>query len=281
MGKILAFLLLGIIVGLAAGYLVANTLAPTKEVSTQENCLYQLGKFSSAPKEGSQVVIVYGFDANYPPFTKIEPNGTPVGLDVDIINLIAKKYGWKIVYKPWDWSTIVTALERGDIDIIASGMTINSARSQKIWFSIPYYSYVHQVVVRKNDTRTLDQILNSGEYIAVQSGSTADEWADRLLKAGYKFEKLGLDSYVSAMEALLDGRASALITDSAFLGPYLKKNPDIESKLRVVGNLGAPYSYGIATRPQDKWLRDKINEALEELMNSPYWNELLKKWGLG
>ncbi len=277
MGKILAFLLLGIVIGLAAGYLlVSSVTAPS-----QNKCLYEAGKFSGVPKKGEQVVVVYGFDANYPPFTVMQPNGTPIGFDVDVVNMIAKKYGWKIIYKPWDWSTIVTALEKGDLDIIASGMTITSARSQKIWFSIPYYSYVHQIVARRNDTRSLSKILNSGDYIAVQSGSTADEWADRLLKAGYKFKKLGLGSYTSALKALLDGRASAFITDSAFLGPYLKKNPDIENKVKVLGNLGAPYNYAIATRPQDKWLRDKINAALEELMDNPKWNELLKKWGLG
>jgi len=90
---------------------------------------------------------------------------------------IAKKYGWKIIHKPWDWSTIVTALEQGEIDVIASGMTITPERaSRKIWFSIPYYSYIHEIVVRADDNRSLDEILNSGEYVAVQIGSTADKW---------------------------------------------------------------------------------------------------------
>jgi polar amino acid transport system substrate-binding protein len=267
-GRYIAVLLLGLLLGAAVGYAIPK----------QGSCLFERSKFSDAPS--GEVTIIYGFDANYPPFTVMQPNGTPVGFDVDLMNLIAEKYGWKIVYKPWDWSTIVTALENGDIDVIASGMTFNAARSQKIWFSVPYYSYVHQLVVRSEDKRSFDEILNSNEYIAVQLGSTSDEWADRLIKAGYKFKKLGLDSYVSALEALLDGRASAVITDSAFLGPYLKKDPDLAAKVKVLGSIGAPNVYAIATRPQDKWLRDKINEALEELMNSPKWNELLKKWGL-
>lgn len=274
-GRYLAVLLVGLIIGAALGYALTGF-----QGQKQEECLYKPGKFAYPPREGQEVVIVYGFDANYPPFTVMQPNGTPVGFDVDVMNLIARKYGWKIVYKPWDWSTIVAALENGDIDVIASGMTFNAPRSQKIWFSVPYYSYVHQLVVKKEDGRSLDDVLNSGEYVAVQIGSTADKWADSLLKAGYKFKKLGLDSYPAALQALLDGRASALITDSAFLEPYLKKNPDVEARVRVAGELGAPNVYAIATRPQDKWLRDMINEALEELMDSPEWNELLRKWGL-
>jgi polar amino acid transport system substrate-binding protein len=245
----------------------------------QQKCAYGMGKFTEQP--GQEVVIVYGFDANYPPFTFLLPNGTPAGFDVDVVNLIAKKYGWKVIYKPWDWSTIVTALERGDIDIIASGMTFTAARSEKIWFSVPYYSYIHELVVRADENRPADEILNSNEYIAVQIGSTSDEWANRLISQGYKFKKLGLDSYVSALQALLDGRAVALITDSAFLEPYLKKNPELTGKLKVIETLGAPQCYAIATRPEDKWLRNMINSALEELMNSPDWNKLLEKWGLG
>jgi len=274
-GRYVAVLLLGLLLGSLLGYGIAGlSQAPARE------CLYEPGKFTYPPKEGQEVVVVYGFDANYPPFTVMQPNGTPVGFDVDVMNLIAKKYGWRIVYKPWDWSTIVTALENGDIDVIASGMTFNAPRSQKIWFSVPYYSYVHQLVALREDRRSMEELLNSGEYVAVQIGSTADEWAERLLKSGYNFKKLGLDSYVAALQALLDGRASALITDSAFLGPYLKRNPEVEARIRIVGEIGAPYVYAIATRPQDKWLRDRINEALEELMNSPKWNELLRKWGL-
>ena len=274
-GKYLASLLLGLLIGSAISYAFLS-----QQKGLEVECLYAPGKFAYPPPEGKEVVIVYGFDANYPPFTVMQPNGTPVGFDVDLMNIIAKKYGWKIVYKPWDWSTIVQALENGDIDVIASGMTFNAPRSQKIWFSVPYYSYVHQLVTLSSDVRSMSEILNSGEYIAVQIGSTADEWADKLLRSGYNFRKLGLDSYVTALQALLDGRASALITDSAFLKPYLKSNPNVAAKLRVVGELGAPKVYAIATRPQDKWLRDKINEALEELMNSPEWIKLLRKWGL-
>jgi len=262
--------------GFAAGWIAAAYVSPLSGTSKAPK-----GKFAEPPKPGEQVVIIHGFDANYPPFTFIDENGNPRGFDVDVMDWIAKKYGWKIIHKPWDWSTIVTALEKGEIDVIASGMTITPERaSRKIWFSIPYYSYIHEIVVRADDNRSLDEILNSGEYVAVQIGSTADKWADRLLAKGYNFRKLALGSYVEALEALLDGRASAYITDSAFLEPYLVKHPEVKAKIKILSTLGAPETYGIATRPEDVWLREKINEALYELMNSPQWNELLKKWGL-
>jgi len=270
------YVIIGIIIVILIGSFIGLYY---RNVPGNLECAYKLGKFTKPPRD-NPVTIVYGFDPEYPPFTQVLPNGSVVGFDVDVINWIAKKYGWKIIYKPWDWSTIVDALVKGDIDIIASGMTITASRSEKIWFSIPYYSYVHELVVRVDKDMSIDEILNSDEYIAVQLGSTADEWAERLLKAGYKFKKLGLNSYVDALEALLDGRAIAVITDSAFLKPYLRRNPDISKKVKVLGTIGPPYTYGIATRPEDVWLRNMINKALEEFMNSPEWDRLLKKWDL-
>lgn len=273
-------LVISVIIAFVVGFAGGWFAKPTPKPPAFEGI--PLGKFGKPPEPGEEVVIIHGFDAAYPPFTEVTPEGKAQGFDVDVIDWIAEKYGWKVIHKPWDWATIVIALEKGDIDIIASGMTINAERaSRKIWFSIPYYYYIHEIVVRAEETRSLEEILNSGEYISCQLGSTADEWAEKLLAEGYNFKKLGVDSYVLALEALLDGRAVACITDSAFYDPYIKAHPEIAGKLKVLSTLGGMEAYGIATRPGDIWLREKINEALEELMKSPKWNELLEKWNLG
>ena len=279
MDKGMVTLVIAVIIALAVGVAVGWFAKPTPAPAAKG---IPPGKFATPPKPGEEVVIIHGFDAAYPPFTEVTPEGKAVGFDVDVVDWIAKKYGWKVIHKPRDWSTIVTALEKGDIDIIASGMTINPERaSRKIWFTIPYYYYIHEVIVRADEKRSLEEILNSGEYIACQLGATSEKWADKLLAKGYKFKKLALDSYPLALKAVLDGRAVACITDSAFYDPYIKKHPEIAAKFKVLSTLGGMEAYGIATRPGDFWLREKINEALEELMSSPLWNELLKKWNLG
>ena len=270
---------IAVIVALLVGGAIGYAIKPSAPAGVEGGI--PPGKFATPPPEGTEVVIIHGFDANYPPFTEVLPNGTAVGFDVDVMDWMAKKYGWKVIHKPWDWSTIVTALTEGDIDVIASGMTITPERaSEKVWFSIPYYTYVHQLVTLADNDMTMEEILNSGEYIACQLGATSEDWANKLLAQGYNFKKLALDSYPAATEAVLQGRAIAFITDSAFFTPYLKEHPDLAPKFRIVSTIGGVEAYGIATRPGDFWLRQKINEALHELMGSPLWDELLKKWNL-
>lgn len=219
-------------------------------------------------------------DAAYPPFTQIDPSGKAVGFDVDVVELIANKYGWQVEHKPWEWAAIITAVQAGDLDFVASGMTHTAKRAEVVWFSVPYYSYIHELMALATDTRSRDDILNSGGFIACQTGATSDEWATKLLAKGYKFQKLGLDSYELAFKAVTDGRAVAVISDSAFTGPYFKSQPDAAAKFRIVSTIGGDATYGYATRPADFGLRNAINHALEDLMGTTDWQDLRDKWSV-
>jgi len=258
----------GLVVGALAGTAVAPLIAPPPPKA----------KWADLPPSGS--TIIHGMDAAYPPFTQIDPSGNAVGFDVDVVNLIANKYGWQIVHKPWDWSAIITAVKSGDLDFVASGMTDTAARSEIVWFSVPYYSYIHQLLALVTETRSRDDILNSGGFIACQTGATSDEWATKLLAKGYKFQKLGLDSYELAFKAVTDGRAVAVISDSAFTGPLFKTQPDVAAKFRVVSTIGGDVMYGYATRPGDYGLRNAINHALEDIMATTDWQDLRDKWSV-
>jgi len=92
--------------------------------------------------------------------------------------------------------------------------------------------------------------------------------------------KLALDSYALAFDAVLDGRAVAVLSDGAFTGPYLKENPEVAAKIKVFGTIGGIETYAAATRPDDYWLRNQVNYALEEIMTSPLWDELKAKWNV-
>jgi len=258
----------GLVIGAAAGTAAAPIISPPPPAA----------KFASEVPSGT--TVIHGMDAAYPPFTEIDPSGNAVGFDVDVVNWIGTKYGWNVVHKPWEWSAIITAVQAGDLDFVASGMTHTAARAEKVWFSVPYYSYIHELLAPAADTRSADDLLNSGGYVAVQTGATSDEWAGKLLAKGYKFQKLGLDSYELAFKAVLDGRAVAVISDSAFTGPYFKKQPDVAAKLRVVSTIGGDSTYAYATRPGDYGLRNSINHALEEIMASTDWQDLRNKWGV-
>lgn len=259
----------GLAIGAAAGAALGPAIYPPAPPAPK-------AKFPELPGPGAK--IIHGMDAAYPPFTEIDPTGKAVGFDIDVVEWIAKKYGWQVEHKPWEWGAIITALVEGDLDFVESGMTHTAARSEKVWFTLPYYTYIHELLVPIAETRTRDEILNSDQYIAVQLGATADEWAEKLLKQGFKFKKLGLDSYELAFKAVLDGRAVAVISDSAFTAPYFRRQPDVAAKFKILSTIGGESAYACATRPGDYGLRNAFNHALEEIMGSPIWDDLKLKW---
>jgi len=286
--KTVGALVAGLVVGGAAAWLGKpaervevpgpTVTAPGATVTVTATPPLPKAKFPEIPPPGTK--IIHGMDAAYPPFTEIDPTGKAVGFDVDVVEWIAKKYGWEVEHKPWEWAAIVTALLAGDLDFVASGMTHTPSRAEKVWYTIPYYTYIHHILVPVEETRTKEELLNSGEYISCQLGATSDEWAEKLLKEGYNFKKLALDSYELAFEAVLDGRAVGVLSDSAFTGPYFKERPDVAAKFKELSTVGGYFSYAYATRPEDYGLRNALNLGLEEIMASPYWDELRDKWGV-
>jgi len=277
----------GLVVGGAAGWLAKPTpmvtplVTPNATVTTvTQTASSAAAKFGTAPAAGTPITIVHGFDAAYPPFTQVTTSGQVVGFDVDVLGIIAKNNGWTVVEKPWQWASIITALENGDLDVVMSGLTMLASRADVISFSLPYYPVYHEIVALATNKQTLNQILNSGGFISVETGSAADQWATKLLAAGMKFSKLGLDTYELALEAVGDGRAVGSLTDSSWLNPLLAKNPTMAAEYKIVGMIGGFSTYGVGTRNGDSWLRGMINHGLEDLMGTTQWDDLESKWGL-
>ena len=76
-----------------------------------------------ASQAQAQKTYINGIDPNYPPFAYIdEKTGQPAGFDVESMNWIAKKMGFKVEHKPMAWDGIIPSLLAKQIDMIASGI---------------------------------------------------------------------------------------------------------------------------------------------------------------
>ena len=55
--------------------------------------------------------LVNGIDGNFAPFAYIGPDGKAAGFDVDALNWIAEKQGFKVSHQAMEWASIVTSLK--------------------------------------------------------------------------------------------------------------------------------------------------------------------------
>lgn len=236
-----------------------------------------LGFAALAPAEDK--VLINGIDANFPPFAFVDKNGNPDGFDVAVVNWIAKEKKFQVKHQPMDWDGIIPSLNAKKIDMIASGMSITEARKKEVNFSIPYWKIAQVLVARKDSDLTPEKALSEGKKIGVQRGTTEAKWIEENLikKEGKKFELVYYDSAPLAVEDVVNGRIAAAAMDDAPAQDAINKGKAV----KVIGGFGMPEEeFGYAVRKEDTELLKTINEGLQEIMASPMWEELQKKYEL-
>jgi len=82
------------------------------------------------------------------PFTFINKNGNLVGLDVDIINLLANEIDCNVKFIPYTLDSLEKQMNRGDFDLAISGINMNVERMCKFDLTTPYYEFNTGLVVK-------------------------------------------------------------------------------------------------------------------------------------
>jgi polar amino acid transport system substrate-binding protein len=233
---------------------------------------------TAAPSFAQQKEYVNGIDANFPPFAFVDQSGKPAGFDVEVIDWISQKKGFKVKHQPMDWDGIIPSLKAKKIDFIASGMSITDARKKEVNFTEPYWKIRQVLVAKKASNLTVDAALKDGNKIGVQRGTTEAKWIEEnlLKKEGKKFELVYYDSAPLAIEDVVNGRIVAAAMDDAPASDAVRKKP-----VKILGTFGMePEDFGYAVRKEDKALLDTLNAGLKEIKASPKWDELTKKYEL-
>lgn len=270
MFKIMALLLVITTVIFAAGCAeqaegteegVAEESAPAEGTSSAE---------VNAPS-GEMPTYIVGTEAQFPPFEIVDSSGNVVGFDVDLLNAIAEDQGFKVEYLDQDFAGLIPALQTGNIDIIASGMTITEEREGEVDFSEPYITAGLAIAVTTDneEIQSVDDL--KGKTIAVQTGSTGFLKAEELKKAGVIAEIKDFPHVNEAIEELKIGGADAMINDLPVTEAFIAAQPGV---IKIVGEPLNSESYGFAVRTGNTELLQKLNTGLENVKSSGKYDEL-------
>ncbi|MBY0345736.1 MAG: basic amino acid ABC transporter substrate-binding protein, partial [Neisseriaceae bacterium] len=221
---------------------------------------------ASAPISSNATERVYkiGSEASFAPFESIDNQGKVIGFDVDVMNAIAEKGGFKVEFKNTPWEGIFASLEQGDIDMVVSAVTITDERKVTMDFSDPYFEARQQIAVLDTNTsiKTVADLLN--KKVAVQTGSTGDTVAKKAMGNTSPSIKR-FESLVAAMQELSAGGVDAVIGDNAVIAFYIKNNPG--QKLRMIEDKSTEAEfYGFALKKgASPDLLFKINAGLKDI----------------
>ena len=224
----------------------------------------------------AEKTFINGIDANYPPHTFLNEKGTPTGFDVEAMDWIANKMGFKVTHQPMEWDGIIPSLLAKKIDLICSGMSISEERKARVTFSDPYWSTKKYILVRNDSTLTMDEVLKGGKVLGVQSGTNEAEFLKTQVENGtWNFTLKLYDSPPLAIEDLVNGRIDAGAIDSAPADMAMNKGG---RPVKSIGEYKESDDFGVAMRNEDVELHKMINEGFKLLQADPFWQELQDKY---
>lgn len=220
-------------------------------------------------------VLLWGADAEGgAPYVFPDPKdpGKLIGFEVDLAEAIARELGVTQKISQGAWDSLLPALNRGDFDVAMNGIEITPLRAEKILFSVPYYVYTEQLVVRKEETRIRDLSDLRGKKVGTLTGAVAQEILEGI--GGVRVRTYS--GQVEPYEDLALGRLDAVLMDLPIAAYYAKPNP----KLRYQGPPSGEGFYGIALRKGDAELKAEIDRILARLLQRGELRRIYEKWDL-
>ncbi len=232
--------------------------------------------------------IVVHTNAFFAPFEYYQ--GTEiVGVDVEIMDMVGKKMGKKIVIEDKDFSTLIDSTAEGKLcDCAAAGITITEERAKKVNFSIPYYTSVQYAIFKKDAISVSKNSANedvvmwsalAGKKIGVQLDTTGHIYVGLEIdgEEGYTGAIQGsnavctpYDTAQLAFDSLKAGSSIDVVVVDKLPAQYLIKNDTTEYvalPLYYDAETATSEDYAIAVNKDKADLLKAINEVLTELLN--------------
>jgi len=225
-------------------------------------------------EEGGFTVVVAVENA-YPPFNFIdEETGEPAGWDYDAVREICKRIGCTPEFKESAWDGIFPAMQAGEYDWLADGVTITEERAKIVDFSIPYVTVGQTLLVRADETATLEDFQNDpNKLIGTQIGTTNEIVA----KEFFPEDRIkSFEDFPAAILALQSKDVDGVVIDNLAASGFMDEYP---GEFKVAAQLTSDEQLGFVFPPGSD-LKDKVNKALEEMKADGTLDELNKKWGL-
>ncbi len=230
-----------------------------------------LGVVTGCAQKKPAEKLVVGTNAEFPPFEFINDKGEIDGFDIAFAKEIAKTLSAEIEITNMEFKSLIAALETGQINMIAAGMTVTEDRKKSVDFSDPYYTATIVIIKKADDTtiNTGDDLV--GKKVAVQEGTTSD------FICTDDYDGIDVSRFKKGVDAVMElknGKCDAVVIDANPAKEFVKVNPD----LTIVEEPIAIEEYAIAVKKGDTKTVDAINTTLKNIKDNNVYSGLIGKY---
>ena len=198
---------------------------------------------------------------DFPPFAYTDDDNNIVGIEPDIMALIAEKLGLEIEYLPMDFNSALLAAQTGKSDMVMSGVTasgeVGEARKLMFDFTNTYVSITQAIVFKEGKQISMD---NLGEQtIGVQRATTGQIYVEDSFGED---KVIAYDTYSLVFQALANDQVDCIVMDDTVAKAYTAQI----AGLTIVPTTYEPEDFAFGILKTDTGLCDAINGVLDALI---------------
>jgi len=219
-----------------------------------------------------------GVEGNYPPFSKLGPDGKLAGFDIDIALAVCARIRAACTLVQQEWDGMMPALSARKFDMIVASMTVSDERKKVADFSDPYYDVPSRWVAKAGvfkDHTAAD--FKGKKIIVLRNSPRARHVADNYKGSSVLLVAKETDIYLE----LTAGRGDIGFGSSVVSADALLKRPEGKGFAQVGTTVhldGGGGGVGIAFRKGEDALRLKVNEALKSIKADGSYKRLADKY---
>ena len=214
----------------------------------------------------AMTTLVFGTSADYAPFEFMYPdeNGDMVygGIDVEVAQYIADYMGVKLQTENMSFNNLLTALNKGQFDIVLADIEATDERKEAADFSNPYLTELApQFLVKKENA---DQYKSYSDFEGKTIGAQAATTKLEIISKIPDVNAVSLQSVLDLIKEVSYGKVDAILVDGSVAQQYQETNDDLVAL--TFDELGSSAEVCVAVAKGDpKGLLPKINEAIAKL----------------
>ncbi len=221
-------------------------------------------------------ILRVGITANAPPLIQFQ-NGKVLGLEAELAMKLGQYTGRNVKFIHLKWQDQIVALEKNQIDIIMSAMSITKAREYRVAFANPYLSSGQILLVRLAEKAKfvtgIYSLMNSNYVIGTVKNTTGDLFITTGINGAT------IKSFLTptdAVQALINKKIDAFVYDAPMVCHYASIHEN--NKLAPILTLATEEYYAWAVQKKDTHLLNQANAFLKEIQEQQELPRMIRKW---
>jgi cyclohexadienyl dehydratase len=237
---------------------IAICAAAARPASAQE-----ASRLDQVQKAGKLQVCSPG---DYKPFSVLKTDGAFEGLDVDLVQSVAKALGAEAVFVKTSWPTLIKDFQE-KCDVAVGGISVTLDRQKSAFFTAPYMVNGKAPITRCENVERFQTVadIDKPEVTVIENPGGSNE---RFARANFKQAKIVIfNDNTTIFDEILKGNADVMISESVETIVQQKARPGL-----CAVNPERPLQYG-----EMAWLLPRGDSVFKAWLDQ--WFHLAKATG--